>query len=87
MQGIQPVEFLAGKRMILVVCGAIVLLGLLEVFINALAILIELSDTVECVREAARLIGFNYNIRLPMFFSTATPPSKNVQIVLSTSGS
>ncbi len=56
MQEVEPVEFPAGKRMILAVCDAIVLLGFLQVFLNAPAILIELAYAVEGVREAAGLI-------------------------------
>ena len=56
VQEIELVEFLAGKRMILSVCDAIVLLGFLQVFLYAPAVLIELTYSVEGVREAAGLI-------------------------------
>lgn len=56
MQEIELVEFLAGKRMILAVCDAIVLLGFLQVFLYAPSVLIEFTYTVEGVREAAGLI-------------------------------
>ena len=56
MKEVELVEFLAGKRMVLPVCDAIVFFGLLEVFLHAPAVLIELSYAVEGVREAAGLI-------------------------------
>jgi hypothetical protein len=58
MQEVELVEFLAGKGVVLAVCDAIVLLGFLQVFLYAPAVLVELPYSVEGVREAAGLIEF-----------------------------
>ena len=58
VQKIELVEFLAGKRMILSVCDTIVFLGLLKIFFNTPAVLIELTYAVESVRETTSLIKF-----------------------------